>query len=95
MHGMKGSPAGRRRPTMPVLMFALVIALVLGALIVERSFAGPTAALLPDAAAGAVRLVYGWSVIVALLGLACRYLNRNSRVLAYLGAAMLPYYFRP
>lgn len=47
---------------------------------------------LPDAAVGPLRLIYGWCVMVLLLGLASRYLNRNSPALSYLSAAMLPYY---
>ncbi len=39
-----------------------------------------------------LRVAYGWSVIVALLGLARRFANRPSRTLTYLTAAIFPYY---
>ena len=39
-----------------------------------------------------LRVLYGWSVIVTLLGLARKFANRPSRVLTYLTAAILPYY---
>lgn len=39
-----------------------------------------------------LRIVYAWSVIVALLGLAQRFLNRPSPALTYLTGAVFPYY---
>jgi len=39
-----------------------------------------------------LRVLYGWAVIVALFGLARRFANRPSRTLAYLTAAIFPYY---
>lgn len=40
----------------------------------------------------ALMTLYAWSMIVLLLGLAQRFLNRKSRLLAYLTEAIFPYY---
>ena len=47
---------------------------------------------LDDPALRLLRVVYAWTVIVALLALARRYLNRRTDGLAYLTAAILPFY---
>ena len=39
-----------------------------------------------------LRVVYGWSIVVTLLGLARRFANRPSQTLGYLTAAIFPYY---
>jgi hypothetical protein len=39
-----------------------------------------------------VEVIYAWTVILSLLGLAQRWLNRPSRVLRYLNTAVFPYY---
>lgn len=39
-----------------------------------------------------LRVLYGWSIIVTLLGLARRFANRPSPALTYLTAAIFPYY---
>lgn len=59
------------------------LSLALGALLVFGS---------TGEAVGAIRVIYGWAVVLALLGLARRHLNRRGKVLAYLNEAMLPYY---
>jgi surface polysaccharide O-acyltransferase-like enzyme len=41
---------------------------------------------------GLVRIVYAWAVIVSLLGIGQRTLNRSSAALAYLTEAAFPYY---
>ncbi|MGB3627350.1 MAG: acyltransferase family protein, partial [Henriciella sp.] len=38
------------------------------------------------------RIIYAWTVIAALLGLAQRYLNRPSRALTYMTEAIFPWY---
>lgn len=43
-------------------------------------------------AVGVLQVLYAWSVIVALLGLARRFANRPSRTLTYLTGAVFPYY---
>lgn len=43
-------------------------------------------------AAQVLRTFYAWAVIVALLGLAQRWLNRPGKALSYLTAAVFPYY---
>jgi len=43
-------------------------------------------------AVGALRVIYAWATILAILGLAQRYLNRGNAALSYLGEAVLPYY---
>lgn len=40
----------------------------------------------------ALKVIYAWAVIVTLLGFARRFLNSPSRALAYLTAAIFPYY---
>ena len=43
-------------------------------------------------AVGVVRVLYAWSIIVTLLGLARKFANRTSPALSYLTAAIFPYY---
>jgi len=75
------------------LPWALGVSLALGAGLsvawANWEVVSTTAALNP---LRVLRVVYAWSVIVALLGLAQRFLNRPSRTLTYLTGAVFPYY---
>lgn len=73
-------------------VWAASLALMLGAVIVARTVSADVAAMMPRGAVEPVRLIYGWSVILVLLGLAQRFLNRSGPITRYLGTAILPYY---
>jgi glucan biosynthesis protein C len=74
------------------LAFAIPVALTCGlALLAARlgliSRSGVSGDLL-----GLVRILYAWSVVVSMLGLGQRYLNRPSAALGYLTEGAFPYY---
>lgn len=73
---------------------SIVLSLALGALLLTaflNEFAVTADPLLLNAFL-LLRVFYGWSIIVTLLGLARRFANRPSRALTYLTAAIFPYY---
>lgn len=77
-----------------VLPTSIVLSLALGGVLLAaylNEFAVAADAQLLNAFL-LLRVFYGWSAIVTLLGLARRFANRPSRALTYLTAAIFPYY---
>jgi glucan biosynthesis protein C len=77
-----------------VLPKSLVLTLVLGGLLLAallNEFAVTADPLLFNAFR-VLKVLYAWSIIVTLLGLAQRFANRPSPTLTYLTAAIFPYY---
>lgn len=76
------------------LPVSIVLSLLLGGLVLAAFLNEFAVAADPQLFTGflMLRVLYGWSVIVTLLGLARRFANRPSRTLTYLTAAILPYY---
>lgn len=72
------------------LLAAVAIATLLTVAYLNASWVRSDAALL--AGFHALRTIYAWLVILALLGLARRWLERPGPVLAYLNRAIFPYY---
>ena len=77
-----------------VLPVSIVLSLALGGLLLTAYLNEFAVAADPQLfnAFLLLRVFYGWSVIVTLLGLARRFANRPSRALTYLTAAIFPYY---
>jgi glucans biosynthesis protein C len=71
---------------------AISLALTLGLLLLAARLSGQLRGGPVAEVMGVVRIVYAWAVIVSLVGLAQRYLNRNSARLSYLTEAIFPYY---
>ncbi len=67
-------------------------ALTLGVGLTLWRFAGMSAGGLGGEVIEAGRMLYAWAVILGLLGLAQRYLNRPHPALSYLTEAIFPYY---
>ncbi len=76
------------RATPTAVLLAVAIAVVSMGLSGADSHAEPGM----KTALATLRIVYAWSVIVALLGLAGRFLNRPGPALSYLNEAVFPYY---
>jgi glucan biosynthesis protein C len=77
-----------------VLLKSIVLTLVLGGLLFAallNEFAVTADPLLYNAFR-VLKVLYAWSIIVTLLGLAQRFANRPSLALTYLTAAIFPYY---
>ncbi|WP_457938357.1 acyltransferase family protein [Mesorhizobium sp. 10J20-29] len=76
------------------LPLATVFSLLLGGLVLTAFLNEFAVTSDPRLLTGFVllRVVYGWSIVVTLLGLARRFANRPSRTLGYLTAAIFPYY---
>jgi hypothetical protein len=77
-----------------VLPTSIVVTLVLGGLLLAallNEFAVTADPLLFNAFR-VLKVLYVWSIIVTLLGLARRFANRPSLTLTYLTAAIFPYY---
>lgn len=77
-----------------VLPASILLSLVLGGLLLTaflNEFAVTSDTQLLNAFL-ILRVLYGWSINVTLLGLARRFANRPSSTLTYLTAAMFPYY---
>ncbi len=72
--------------------WAATVVLALGAVIFARSVSADMQAIVPRGAVEPIRLIYGWMVILVLLGFAKRHCNRTGPSLVYLSGAMLPYY---
>lgn len=73
---------------------AIGLSLVLGGLVVAAFLNEFAVTADPNLFTGSllIRVLYGWSMVVMLLGLARRFANRPSRTLTYLTTAILPYY---
>jgi len=76
------------------LPVSIVLSLLLGGLVLAAFLNEFAVSADPQLFTGflLLRVLYGWLVIVTLLGLARRFANRPSRTLTYLTAAILPYY---
>jgi glucan biosynthesis protein C len=77
-----------------VLPTSIIVTLVLGGLLLAallNEFEVSADPLLFDAFR-VLKVLYAWSIIVTLLGLARRFANRPSQTLTYLTAAIFPYY---
>jgi glucans biosynthesis protein C len=73
---------------------AIVTAVAIGAvlLVARLNWDAVTASEALTTAVRLARVAYAWTVIVSLLGLGQRYLNRPGRALSYLTEAIFPYY---
>jgi glucan biosynthesis protein C len=77
-----------------VLPASIVLSLILGGLLLT-AFLNEFAVTADPPLLNAflvLRVLYGWSIIVTLLGLARKFANRPSMTLTYLTAAIFPYY---
>ncbi|MEO7223441.1 MAG: acyltransferase family protein [Devosia sp.] len=81
---------GVQRHLWPAAVLAVGLLVVLG--VARLNWDAVTADLDLLMLMGGVRIVFMWVAIVAMLGLAQRYLNRKSRVLRFLSEAVFPYY---
>ena len=73
---------------------AIGLSLVLGGLVLSAFLNEFAVTADPKLFTGSllISVLYGWSMVVMLLGLARKFANRSSRAVTYLTAAILPYY---